>query len=147
MNAFSPPFGPKATATVGMRPGTPTAQPAARPTAGANATSMRWAALADAGKVVAALAGVAPETLDARQRNLPILLRDCAPWRRQLADGAIADLAAVMEPGLAALLAVSARGADPRPAARALWREFAISRQAIVDLLPASGAMGPRRSA
>ena len=142
MNAFTPPFGPRP-AAAGMRP----RKPAARPTVGANTTSMRWAALSEAGKVVAALAGVAPEALDARQRNLPMLLRDCATWRRQLAENAIADLAPVMEPGLAALLAVSARGADPRPAARALWREFAASRQAIVDLLPPGGALGPRRSA
>ncbi len=40
---------------------------------------------------------------------------------------------------IAALLAVNARGADPRPAAQALWREFVAARAAIVSLLPPTG--------
>ena len=53
----------------------------------------------------------------------------------------------MMEPGIAALLGINARGADPRPAALALWREFTAARGAVLSLLPPSGAMGPRRSA
>jgi hypothetical protein len=45
-----------------------------------------------------------------------------------------------MEPGLAALLAVNARGADPRPAAEALWREFLAARAAVLALLPPAAA-------
>ena len=131
MNAISPPPGP--------RPD--------RSTLGASTTSMRWAALTDAGGVVAALAGFEPEKPSKQVRNFPAMMRDCANWRRELADGAVADLAAIMEPGLAALLAVNARGADPRPAAQALWREFANARAAILDLLPPAGSLGPRRSA
>jgi len=41
-----------------------------------------------------------------------------------------------MEPGLAALIAVNARDADPQPAALTLWREFVAARAAIVGLLP-----------
>ena len=119
----------------------------ARTTAGASATSMRWAALGEAGKVVALLAGVEPERSDTLVRNFPALIRDAAPWRRQLADSGCVDLAAVMEPGIAALLAINARGADCRPAARALWREFSAARAAMLALLPPSGGMGPRRSA
>lgn len=108
---------------------------------------MRWAALGDAGAVVAALARVPGETPDRQLRNFPALIRDCVGWRRELADNAVADLAAVMEPGLAALLAINARGADPRAAAMALWHEFMASRAAIISLLPPSGGHGPRRSA
>ncbi|NIR98637.1 MAG: hypothetical protein GWO03_11515 [Gammaproteobacteria bacterium] len=108
---------------------------------------MRWAALTDAGSVVALMAGLAPEKPSAEVRNFPAMLRDCPDWRRRLAEGAVADLAAIMEPGLAALMAINARGADPRPAAQALWREFSNSRSAILDLLPKSGNMGPRRAA
>ena len=115
--------------------------------AGANATSLRWAALGDAGAVVAAMAAVAPEPVDRRLRNMPVLIRDCAPWQRQLVENAVADLAAVMEPGLAALLAINARGADARPAARALWHEYHQARAAIMALVPAGGGMGPLRSA
>jgi hypothetical protein len=115
--------------------------------ASASATSMRWAALGDAAGVVAALAGFEPERASAEVRNFPALIRDAEAWRRERAEHGVADLAAIMEPGLAALLAVNARGADPRPAAIALWREFIAARAAILSLLPPSGALGPRRSA
>lgn len=136
MNAPTPPFLPR-----GSRP------TIERSGLNVNATSMRWAALGDAGAVVAAMARVAGEVPDRQLRNFPVLIRDCAGWRRELADNAVADLAAVMEPGLAALLAINARGADPRPAARALWHEFLNARAAILALLPPSGDLGPRRSA
>ena len=113
----------------------------------ASATSMRWAALADAANVVALLAGVEPERSTPELRNFPALIRAAEPWRREQAENGVADLAAVMEPGIAALLAVNARGADPRPAAMALWREFIAARSAILALLPPSGALGPRRLA
>jgi len=113
----------------------------------ASATSMRWAALTDAATVVAALAGLEPERSTPEVRNFPALIRDLEAWRRERAENGVADLAAIMEPGIAALLAVNARGADPRPAAMALWREFIAARGAILALLPASGGLGPRRIA
>ena len=113
----------------------------------ANATSLKWAALQDAANVVAGLAGFEPERSTPEIRNFPALLRDAASWRRELAERGIDDMAAVMEPGIAALLGVNARGADPRPAALALWREFTSARAAVLALLPPSGTMGPRRSA
>ena len=119
----------------------------ARTSAGPSSTSMRWAALGEAGKVVAMLAGVDPGKPDKAVKDFPALVRDAEPWRRELADNGCADLAAVMEPGIAALLAINARGADCRPAARALWGEFTAARSAMLDLFPPSGSMGPRRSA
>ena len=113
----------------------------------ASVTGIRWAALGDAGKVVAMLAGIEPERPTPELRNFPALIRDADPWRRERAEHGIADLAAVMEPGITALLAVNARGADSRPAAMALWREFVATRAAIVSLLPVSGNLGPRRPA
>lgn len=115
--------------------------------AAASATSMRWAALADAANVIATLAGVEPERTTPEVRNFPALIRDAEPWRRERAEHGVADLSAILEPGIAALLAVNARGADPQPAAMALWREFIAARAAILSLLPPSGALGPRRSA
>ena len=116
------------------------------PQASASATSMRWAALSDAANVVALLAGLEPERPTAEVRNFPALIRDAESWRRDLAENGVADLAAVMEPGIAAFLAVKARGADPKPAAMALWREFTSARSAILSLLPAGGGgLGPRR--
>ena len=131
MNAFSPGFG------VG--------QP--RATAQASAVSLRWAALGEAGKAVAMFAGRAAEQPDVAVRNFPALIRDAEPWRREAAEAGCADLSAIMEPGIAALLAINARGGDCRAAAEALWDEFARAREAVIALLPPSGTMGPRRSA
>ena len=114
---------------------------------GTSAMSERWTALADAANVVATLAGLEAEGTSAQMRNFPALIRDAEPWRREHAENSIADLAAVMEPGIAALLALHARGTDSRSAAMALWREFTAARGAILSLLPASGDHGPRRIA
>lgn len=122
----------------------------ARPAFGHGATgalSRKWAALQDAANVIAALAGLEAERTTPEIRNFPALMRDAAAWRRDLADRTIEDMTAVMEPGIAALLGVNARGASPAPAARALWREFVEARAAVLALLPPSGALGPRRSA
>lgn len=117
-------------------------------TSGPHTTGLRWAALGDAGKVVAMLAGAEPEAPDLRLRNFPLLIREAPQWQRELAQNAVEDLAAVMEPGLAALLAINARGADSRPAARALWAEFRAARHAVLELLPQqAGGLGPLRSA
>lgn len=118
-----------------------------RVTANASSTSMRWAALGEAGQVVAMLAGLEAERPSKEIRNFPALVRDAEKWRRDLVDNGCADLAAVMEPGIAALLAVNARGADCKLAALALWREFVAARSAMLQLLPPSGDLGPRRSA
>lgn len=113
----------------------------------AQQTSVTWAALQDAGAAVAAMAGAVPDKADARVRNFPAVLRDIGGWRLDLAERGIDDLAAVMRPGLAALLAVAARGQDPANAAQRLWGEFCAAREALLALAPEAGAMGPRRSA
>ncbi|VVT02783.1 hypothetical protein [Erythrobacter sp. EC-HK427] len=122
-------------------------RPLARQTAQANALAMRWAALSDAGTVVATLAGVAPVKVDQAVKSFPAQIRDAEPWRQELAENGCADLAAIMEPGLAALLAINARGSNGRAAAEALWEEFTAARNAIMALVPPAGHMGPRRSA
>ncbi len=61
-----------------------------------------------------------------------------------MAEEGVEDVAAIMEPGLAALLAVHARGADAAPAALALWQEFLTARNALLTLQPSCGAAGPR---
>lgn len=101
---------------------------------GADAAAMRWEALTAAGNVVAQLAAI--EVADeAGQVDLARLIRAAPAWRRELAQSGIADLAAIMEPGMATLLAVNARGADPGPAAEALWKEFRAGRSAVLQLL------------
>lgn len=131
MNAVPPRFSPN-------RPMVPPARGIS-----ASAVGQKWAALTEAGEVVAALAGLDPERSTHEQRNFLALIRDTEPWRREMAENGVADLAAVLEPGITALLAVTARGADPAPAALALWREFADARAAILALLPPAAARGP----
>jgi hypothetical protein len=111
----------------------------------ASAMSMRWSALHDASGVVALLAGTEPEAMGPELRNYPAIIRDAGGWRRAQAEQGIDDLAAFMEPGLAALLAAHARGTDASPAARALWREFQRARNALLALAPPPGEIAPRR--
>jgi hypothetical protein len=122
------------------------ARPALGPSVGSG-TSNKWAALNEAAGVVAMLAGLTPESPGAELRDFPALIRDADSWRRERAEAGIGDLAAIMEPGLAALMAVRARGADPRPAAFALLNEFNSARVALLALLPPNGALGSRRQA
>lgn len=108
----------------------------------------RWSALQDAASAVGLMAGLAPEKPDSRVRNLPTLVRNAEPWRRELAMNRVADISAMLEPGLAALLAVYARGQDATAPALTLWREYHAARTALLALLPdGASALGPRRSA
>ncbi len=104
-----------------------------------SALSMKWSALHDAAAVVAALAGQPVEARRAEVRNFPAVVRDLGGWRYDEARRGIDDLAAMMEPGLSALLAVRARGIAAVPAAEALWQEFLLAREALLDLVPQQG--------
>jgi hypothetical protein len=96
------------------------------------AAAAKWVALSEAAAVVAALAGQAPP-LPATQ-DFCEAIRAATPWRREAAVKGIDDLAAIMEPGIEALLAVNARGADAQAPALALWREFCAARDALLAL-------------
>lgn len=97
---------------------------------------MRWAALQDAAAAVAVLAGIAPQPLPACLRDLPLRLPRLSGWRRRAIEQGIEDLAAIMEPGIAALLAVRGGGGNPAVPALALWREFEQARDTLAILLP-----------
>ncbi len=115
--------------------------------ASASAMSMKWSALHDAVGVAGMLAGLAPEPMRAEVRNFPAVIRDAGGWRRQRAEEGIDDLAAIMEPGLAALLAVNARGVNPAVPALALWQEFHSARAALLALTPPPSNQPPKRFA
>lgn len=135
-------FGPPLNGTQPALPG------AGRPEFGqasASAMSMKWSALHDAANVVATLAGIAAEPMRPEVRNFPAVMRDAGGWRRDLAEQGIDDLSAIMEPGMAALLAVNARGVSPAPAALALWQEFHAARTALLGLAPPPESLQPRR--
>ncbi len=111
--------------------------------ASGQALSMTWAALHDAAGVVCTLAGLPPEVRKPEVRNFPAIMRDTGGWRYDLAKQGVDDLASFMEPGLTALLAVSARGVSPVPAAQALWQEFVTTRTALLGLIPPLGIKRP----
>lgn len=130
------------------QPATGTLPTSGRPEFGqasASAMSMKWSALHDAVAVVGTLAGLAAEPMRAEVRNFPAIMRDAGGWRRDQAEQGIDDLSAVMEPGIAALLAIHARGANPAPAALALWQEFHAARAALLALTPPPEAVTQRR--
>jgi hypothetical protein len=100
-----------------------------------DAIPARWAAVRQAAAVVAALAGLPGELRDEQSWDLSARLETAQGWRRALAVQALDDLTAVMQPGLAALLSLHARGADTGIAAQALWEEFAAARGALLALV------------
>ncbi len=113
----------------------------------ASALSMKWSALHDAAATVALIAGVDEKVMTPEIRNFPFAIRDAAGPRKELAEQGIEDMSAVMEPGLTALLAAHARGADPQTAAYALWQEFLAARNGLLTLALEDQAKGPLRSA
>lgn len=100
----------------------------------ANALSMKWSALHDAAATVALLAGIEAQAMTQKVRAFPVSLRDAPPATRDLAEDGIADIAAILEPGLSALIAAHARGASAQAAAAALWHEFLSARDALMAL-------------
>ena len=101
----------------------------------AGTAAARWSALHDAASVVATLAGCVDQHTG--PGDFPRQLAATHGWRKALAETAVDDLAAVMEPGIAALLAVHARGASSAAAAQALWQEFVNARAALLALVVA----------
>lgn len=98
--------------------------------------AMKWAALHQAGQVVATIAGADDRSPSLEIRAFPAIIREVGGWRCRLAEQGIEDLTAIMEPGLCALLSALHRGADPRAAARSLWDEFVAARDALAALAP-----------
>ena len=113
---------------------------------GADSSVARWAAIHDAAEAVCGIAGRPLATPRASAFEVPALLGAAEKDRRKQAGRAIADIAAMMETGLAALLTVNARGADPRPAAEALWQEFSCAREGVIMLLSAANDAGSTRN-
>jgi hypothetical protein len=101
--------------------------------------SGQWAALHDIAAAVATMAGLAPENPNAQLRDFPTLISEIGGWRYELASNGVADLSAMMRPGVTALLAVAARGQNPTAAALTLWREFHHARAALLSLIPDQG--------
>ncbi|HEX7752454.1 MAG TPA: hypothetical protein VF440_08640 [Novosphingobium sp.] len=103
----------------------------------------RWAALHEAAGVAASLAGIAVEPFSPTLRAFPDAIRQAGATRRALAEQAIEDICAILEPGLAALLAIHARSGEIRAPALALWQEFRAARDAALALASSPGSLVP----
>jgi hypothetical protein len=110
--------------------------------AAANTVGMKWSALHDAARIVAAHAGVQFDPLTTEIRSFPAMVRTLETSRSELVEQGIEDLNTIMERGLSALLAVHARGVSTAYAALALWREFLVARDALLGFLPPTDSAG-----
>ena len=100
-----------------------------------HARELKWAALLDGAAMIAQLARLPSPAWSAELRDLPARARALGGWRQSLAEQTIDDLAAVMQPGLAALVAVRSSGRDCSGAALALWHECDSAQAALLALI------------
>ena len=96
----------------------------------------QWDAVHEAAAAIGVLAQLGrPEESEA-VAGLPRRAAAKGGYQYDMVLRGVDDLAAVMQPGLRALLALSASGRDTTSAALTLWREFHASRDAIIALAP-----------
>ena len=103
----------------------------------ADRRAQKWAALQEAARALRTLSGTGATAPHGELRDLAGIALRADPWRQKLLDEAIEDLSAVMEAGLAALLALHARGGNAAAAALALCEEFDAAEAAVRALVPA----------
>lgn len=103
-------------------------------TARAEALAARWQALHAAGQEIGAMAALAPEPFDEQLAGFPARIKARGGARLALASEGVADLDAILQPGLIALRTIHARGQDTTAPALALWREFHALRTALLGL-------------
>jgi hypothetical protein len=101
--------------------------------------AMKWGAVHEAAAAIAELAGIPPEYRTPEIRNFPAIMRDTGGWRLRLATQGVDDLAAILEPGLAALLTLHGSGVPATAAAQALWQEFHTARTGLLALIAPLG--------
>lgn len=97
----------------------------------------QWEAVHEAAAAVGKLAQLGREEPSPEIVQLPLRAAEKGDWRYEGAARGVDDLAAMMQPGLRALLSLTAQGRDTTAAALTLWREFHTSRAAILDLVAA----------
>lgn len=83
---------------------------------------------------LAMLARLAPEPTEIGGELGTIIAR-AHPWQRALVAQTVADCAAMLDSGLAALGTLTRRGQDTAAPALVLWREFHAARAAMVSVL------------
>lgn len=114
----------------------PPLDPAPRAVSDLAALAEQWDAVHEAAAAVAQLAQLGREEPDAAIAGLPARAAEIGGWNYEMAARGVDDLAAVMRPGLRALLGLTAEGQDTTAAALTLWREFHAAREAILAFVP-----------
>ena len=84
---------------------------------------------------IAAQSATVCETSARCRGELGAVIARAAPWQRALVSQTVADCAAMLDSGLAALGTLARRGQDPAAPALVLWREFHAARAAMVSVL------------
>lgn len=98
----------------------------------------RWEELHVEADRVAKLAGLVPEKAEKTKSQFVTQISTAGERQMVLASQAIDDIAAMLRSGLQALQIVEARGGIAHAPALALWREFHVSRGAVLALLKAN---------
>jgi len=83
---------------------------------------------------LAMLARIAPEPVEIGGELGTVIAR-ARPWQRVLVAQTVADCAAMLDTGLAALGTLTRRGQDTAAPALVLWREFHAARASMVSVL------------
>jgi hypothetical protein len=109
-------------------------RPAADGSACAETLAEAMVALHGQAAALALLAQLAPEPIEIG-RELGAVIAGANPWQRKLVAQNVADCAAMLDTGLAALGTLARRGQDTAPPALMLWREFHAARAAMVAVL------------
>lgn len=86
---------------------------------------------------LAMLARLAPEPVEIGGELGAVIAR-AQPWQRALVAQTVADCAAMLDSGLAALGTLTRRGQDTAAPALVLWREFHAARASMVSVLGAT---------
>ena len=107
-----------------------------------NETSVRegmleeqWNAVRDAAGAVAMLAGIAHDEAPTQEAEFSALVQRQTEWKLALAEQGVADLAAIMQPGVQALLSIHAAGQSAQAPAQILWNQFALARDGLLTLI------------
>ncbi len=93
----------------------------------------QWAAVEDAARVVAMLAGRAPPPIDIDGQERIGSLARATPGRGESASFALHELVATMRAGLDALLGAHGSAANPQAAASRLWSEYERGRAKVLS--------------
>ena len=101
-----------------------------------DALAGQWEAVHQAAAAIGVLAQLGRAPADAETSGLPERAEALGGYEYALIQRSVDDLAAIMRPGLRALLALDAQGRDTTAAALTLWREFHAARDAIIAIAP-----------